>query len=112
MATATKRAKQAPRRGVAPMAGRIMRPEAQCQGRLPKSIKRYDPGQVSNKARCRSRTGIAKGQESHQAGYPKIASKARDRLTGPQIDGRKIKGLLDYPRRAQRYFWVAVGAII
>lgn len=51
-------------------------------------------------------------QASHQAGYPKTASKARDSLNGPQIDGRKIKGRLDYPRRAQRRFWVAVGAII
>ena len=51
-------------------------------------------------------------QASHQAGYPKTASKAHDSLTGPQIDGRKIKGLIDYPRRAQRRFWVAAGAII
>jgi hypothetical protein len=51
-------------------------------------------------------------QASHQAGYPKIASKARDSLNSPQIDGRKIKGCLDYPRRAKRHFWVAVGAQI
>lgn len=49
---------------------------------------------------------------THQAGYPEIASKARDSITGPQIEVTKIKGLLGYPRRAQRYFWVAVGAMI
>lgn len=48
---------------------------------------------------------------SHQAGYPKTASKAIDSLIGPQIEATKIKDRLDYQRRAQRRFWVAAGAL-
>ena len=51
-------------------------------------------------------------QASHQAGYPKIASKVLDALIGPQIEGTKIKDRLEHQHRAQRHFWVAVGAII
>lgn len=51
-------------------------------------------------------------QASRQTGYPKIASNALDSLIGPQIDGRKIKDLLGYQRRAKRHFWVVAGAQI